>query len=294
MIDPAVFKNIAKYFTEEYYPQYINRFDTIWSILDTIDLDNIIFSAESPSVPFGTALGFGDSAEPEYAEYIRGEATICFLKKRFSKQEKIDNSELIHQYESIILSIKLSSPLQDKLKKSFIASFPPINFKSKIDTIISPQDLSSHFITDYKVIIKSNPQRGGYMSISSRVIPSRSVTVPLSKTRSAICLLMHNKLKVDWSSYLSGEPSEPIDLGWVSREDFLNSLVEWKQKTDSESGIEENILSNEISRINLLIKREINLADDDLYFIQNGKLYGRKKHYRFIIYPEFLTFERLP
>tara|TARA_B100000614_G_scaffold261820_1_gene292791 strand:+ start:909 stop:1544 length:636 start_codon:yes stop_codon:yes gene_type:complete len=124
----------------------------------------------------------------------------------------------------------------------------------------------SYFETDYDIDFYN-----GISGQKGRLLINKRNTVNLSGIQNDIFLALFNGLKKTWNT------SSPQDIGWVSYDDFRNSVSKWRSRIEDDSDFEvpDSRITGEIDRINKKFKKTIGIK-----LIENGQVFLMAKHYR--------------
>lgn len=126
-IKPIDLKKIAKRFTEEFYPDWVSRFDRIWAMFEKIDPDSIPTGLDKLQPRLGNAFGITGMAEPESQECIGGIAVCAFTYKQVQDKSSVSEDE-IRQKISIIPNFKITPSLQRKLEHVLAEMVPSMTY----------------------------------------------------------------------------------------------------------------------------------------------------------------------
>lgn len=209
-----------------------------------------------------------------------------------NKQQLYELSQLLrhligYQENNQILFQQVENLLEAQ-KKAFVLEIA--QSRSTLSKEESQKDYKAlkYFTTDYEVIIKPGPKRKGVIEINNEIIK-------ISSVESDLCVTLVNQLKDDWK-YINER--DLLDVGWVTYEEFILSVAKWtilekerKEEKLEDENIEDKIIINAISRLNLKIRNKLKLRKTDNDLIENGRKYSRERRYRFHVYPKLITIE---
>ncbi len=163
-----------------------------------------------------------------------------------------------------------SQTIKSKNKQAIYTDKEAINFL-EIDY--------SYFITKYQVEFYN-----GEEGKKGKLIFDRKHSVSLGGVENDICLMLFNRLKKTWETSLAK------DIGWVSYDEFRESVCKWKEKLKKNRDavvVDQRIISA-IDRINKKIKKSL-YPDCNFDMIENGQPFNWEKHYRFRINTGYLS-----
>jgi len=283
LMRPIDLKEVAKRFTEKYYPQWLSRFDRIWEMFEKTDLNKIVSDPVKSQYQQGNALGITGTADPESKEYMSGIAIVAFTYQGTKDKDSISEDE-VKKRISLVPNLKITHGLQQKLENVISEMLPLIveeaeESKKEKPAVQKDKIEYSHFTKKYQVII----QPGLYNNKGLLIINNRQIGI--SPRECALCDKMVNTLKKDWFTV-----DIERDRGWVSYDAFIRHVKNWKSAKDA---IGETVIINAINILNKKIETILKCKGLDNYLIQNGndKLFNWPKNYRFRVHPDFLSIE---
>jgi len=124
---PIVIKELARKFTETYYPQYLHRFERIWKMLvkasteSTQDTRKEIYTP----LPIG-GLAFGDGADKKLKYCMNGIAVFAFSYASNKNIDEITKDDLLHNLKIQQSQLNLPDNIQSKINELLIEIFPNI------------------------------------------------------------------------------------------------------------------------------------------------------------------------
>ena len=125
-IKPIDLREVAKRFTEKYYPQWLSRVDRIWEMLGKIDPNSLYSESAKSQYQLGNALGIAGTVEPEFKECISGIAVFAFTCHGLKSEEGIVEADLQSHIATTSLGLKISPGLQSKLESVLIEMLPSL------------------------------------------------------------------------------------------------------------------------------------------------------------------------
>jgi len=280
---PIDLKEVAKRFTEKYYPQWMSRFDRIWEMFEKTDLNKIVSDPAKSQYLQGNAFGIAGTAEPESKEYMSGIAIVAFTYQGAKDKDSISNDE-VKKRISLVPNLKIIPEVQEKLENVISEMLPLMvegaeELQKERPYVQKDKMEYSHFTKKYQVII----QPGLYNNKGLLIINNRQIGI--SSRECALCDKMVNRLKRDWFTV-----DIERDRGWVSYDAFIGHVKNWKNAKDA---IGETVIINAINILNKKIETILKCKGLNNYLIQNGndKLFNWPKNYRFRVHPDFLSIE---
>ena len=106
------FKKLAQVFVKQYFPEYLNRIDRIWGMLDNVDLN-----APQKQFQFGSTLGFAGKASLELREVVSGLVAIRITYEQEKDNAFIPPLELQKLIIEACEKLKVSPDVKVKLEK---------------------------------------------------------------------------------------------------------------------------------------------------------------------------------
>jgi len=92
------------------------------------------------------------------------------------------------------------------------------------------------------------------------------------------------KLKNEWGL------KDPLEVGWVSFDDFIEKVPSWKQKSYE---IPDTTIISEIYRLNRELAKKLKLPKDkDLVANGNPKPFRMPRHYRLRVHPDLISWAK--
>ena len=109
---PCDLKKLAQVFVKQYFPEYLNRIDRIWGMLDNVDLN-------TPQKQFqlGSSLGFAAEASQELREVVSGLVAIRVTYEQEKDNAFIPPPELQKLIIEACEKLKVSPDVKVKLEK---------------------------------------------------------------------------------------------------------------------------------------------------------------------------------
>lgn len=109
---PCDFKKLAQVFVKQYFPEYLNRVDRMWGMLDNVDLN-------TPQKQFqlGSFLGFAAEASQELREVVSGLVAIRVTYEQEKDNEFIPPIELQKLISEACEKLKVYPDVKVKLEK---------------------------------------------------------------------------------------------------------------------------------------------------------------------------------
>jgi hypothetical protein len=105
-------KNLAQLYVKQYFPEYLNRVERIWGMLDNIDLNT------SPKYfQLGGTLGFAAGASQELREVVSGIIAIRVTYEQEKDNTFIPPQELQELIREACEKLKVSPSVKVKLEK---------------------------------------------------------------------------------------------------------------------------------------------------------------------------------
>lgn len=190
--------------------------------------------------------------------------------------QKIKRLQLAHQLFSELLREGIDYPSDVEIELDdclFNCENQIANLQGKIS-----QSSINEALIDYLEIDKSYFEKryeiefyNGADGKRGKLIFDKKQSLDLSGIQNDMFLKLYNVLKDTWDTSL------PRDIGWVSYDDFRNSVNRWKKKLNKNPDFEvaDPRISTEIDRIN---KKFVKIIGCKL--IENGKPFLMEKHYR--------------
>ncbi|MBU4000561.1 hypothetical protein KKG29_05345 [Patescibacteria group bacterium] len=150
----------------------------------------------------------------------------------------------------------------------------------KTKPILENQLIHQYFTTEYNTTIKVG-QKGEPRII---LIVNDSHPIRLSPLHSHLFLIMVLKLKNEWGL------KDPLEVGWVSFDDFIEKVPSWKQKSYE---IPDTTIISEIYRLNRELAKKLKLPKDkDLVANGNPKPFRMPRHYRLRVHPDLISWAK--
>lgn len=122
--NPVDLKNVAKRFTEIYYPQWLSRVDRIWDMFENIDLQVHFSKSPKTQRQQGNAFGITGEIEPKFRECISGIAILAFTYQDIKGKDTISEDELRKKISIVPAGLNLTSTLQNKLENVLAEILP--------------------------------------------------------------------------------------------------------------------------------------------------------------------------
>lgn len=146
-------KEVAKRFTEKYYPQWLSRVDRIWEMLENIDPNFLQAEPASSQYQQGNAFGIAGEIEPKFKEYMGGIAVFAFTCRSIQGDDGIGENEIKNQISITQTNLNISAGLQAKLENVLSEMLP-----SMIGDVIEADErkFEIHF-TETEVRIPGQP-----------------------------------------------------------------------------------------------------------------------------------------
>jgi len=129
---PIDLKEVAKRFTEKYYPQWMSRFDRIWEMFEKTDLNKIVSDPAKSQYLQGNAFGIAGTAEPESKEYMSGIAIVAFTYQGAKAKDSISDDE-IKKRISLVPNLKIIPGVQRKLE-NVISEMLPLMVEATVES----------------------------------------------------------------------------------------------------------------------------------------------------------------
>ncbi|MCK4454608.1 hypothetical protein KAU51_04700 [Candidatus Parcubacteria bacterium] len=120
---PIDLKEVAKRFTEQYYPQWLSRFDRIWEMFEKTDINKIVSDPAKFQYQQGNAFGITGTADPESKEYMSGIAIVAFTYQGTKDEDSISEDE-VKKRISLVPNLKITHGLQQKLENVISEMLP--------------------------------------------------------------------------------------------------------------------------------------------------------------------------
>jgi len=136
---------------------------------------------------------------------------------------------------------------------------------------LNPLDIDlSYFFTKFHVLFHC-----GLGGEKGSIKINNEYVVNLSGIHNDIFNILFNKLRKTWHY------SHPLEIGWVSYDEFRQSVLKWKTMFDAnpDNEISDQGIITEINRLNNKIRTATGF-DKEFDLIENGKTFNMKKHYR--------------
>ena len=115
-LKPVDLKEVAKRFTERYYPQWLSRVDRIWEMLEKVDQISLSSESTKPLNLQGNTFGITGEIEPKFQECISGIAVFAFTCNGLKSDDEIAEPDLQSRITTTSLNLKISPGLQSKLE----------------------------------------------------------------------------------------------------------------------------------------------------------------------------------
>ena len=144
---PIYLKEIARGYTDKFYPQYLSRVDRIWDMIESMP-PNI----KPSEYQCGDGFSFASGAEESFDDFISGIAVFVFTYKNIKDENKITKENLKETIETNLLKLKLTKSINDKIKNLLKEVIP--SSVSKLNGFINGKKV------EYKVWYK-NSEPGG-------------------------------------------------------------------------------------------------------------------------------------
>lgn len=109
---PCDLKKLAQVFVKQYFPEYLNRVDRIWGMLDNVNLN-----APQKQFQLGSTLGFAAEASPELREVVSGLVAIRVTYEQEKDNVFIPPPELQKLISEVCEKLKVSPDVKIKLEK---------------------------------------------------------------------------------------------------------------------------------------------------------------------------------
>ncbi|MFH2059396.1 MAG: hypothetical protein ABIJ59_10910 [Pseudomonadota bacterium] len=129
---PIDLKDVAKRFTEKYYPQWLSRVDRIWEMLEKVDPNSLFSESENSQSQQGNALGITGDVEPKFKECISGIAILAFTCRDVKDKDSISADEIRKRISIVPAGLKLTPILQSKLENILAEMLPSVIEESTI------------------------------------------------------------------------------------------------------------------------------------------------------------------
>lgn len=125
-LKPIDLKEVAKIFTERYYPQWLSRVDRIWEMLEKVDPNSLYSESAKPLNLQGNTFGITGEIEPKFQECISGIAVFAFTCNGLKSDDEIAEPELQSRITTTSLNLKIPPGLQSKLEAVLSEMLPTI------------------------------------------------------------------------------------------------------------------------------------------------------------------------
>ena len=120
---PIDIKEVAKRFTEKYYPQWLSRFEMIWEMFQKTDLNKIVSDYAKSQYQLGGALGITGAIEPETKDCIGVIAVFGAIYQDAEDEGSIGADE-VRKKMFLFPNIKLTPGAQQQLEDFFSEMLP--------------------------------------------------------------------------------------------------------------------------------------------------------------------------
>jgi len=154
---PIDLKEVAKRFTEKYYPKWLSRFDRIWEMFEETNLNKIISDPATSQSYLGNAFGITGTTEPESQDYMSGIAIVAFTYQGAKDKDSISDDE-VKKKISLIPNLKLTPGVQKRLEDTISEMLPLMvgeaveQSKYKETSNLKNKDFNGHNDVKYFVV----------------------------------------------------------------------------------------------------------------------------------------------
>lgn len=122
---PIDLKEVAKRFTEKYYPQWLSRVNRIWEMFEKTDLNSLHPESIKSLYQQGNALGIVGEIEPQFKECMNVISILAYVNQNVKGKDNISEDEIRIQLTSAPEGINISAEQRQRLKITFNEIFFP-------------------------------------------------------------------------------------------------------------------------------------------------------------------------